>query len=168
MIFGVIVTIIYVKRVEKTRFKELGWEVKKVQKSVLIGFLSFIPLICIIPLILLLADIQLSLDITFEKIILGITFGIVLGGFYEETMFRGVIQNHLMMLTNNSAKKSIILTAIIFTSTHIFYLPFIGFGIFYIFLFVMAVILSILRYMYNQLSCFILHGGIVFILIVFV
>lgn len=44
------------------------------------------------------------------KIILRFRFGVILGDFYEEMMFRGVIQNHLMEFTDNNVIKSIVLT----------------------------------------------------------
>jgi len=105
------------------------------------------------------------LDITWEKVVLGINFGL-LAGIYEEGMFRGIIQKHISTLTSD--KRTIIFTALIFTATHLFYLPFIGYGIYYIFVFVMALLLSILKLKFDLLSCFILHAGIVFILILFV
>lgn len=165
-IFGVLATILYVKKVEKKSFEDIGWKLKNLKKNIIFGLLSFIPLLLMIPILLYLTNYQISLNISWEKLILGIEFGLILGGFYEETMFRGVIQNHLMSLTGNN--KAILLTASIFTATHIGYLPFIGYGIIYIFVFLMALLLSILRSKLNQISCFILHGGIVFIFIIFI
>lgn len=165
-IFGIIVTIIYVKKVEHSSLKELGWEVKDPKRSVLYGFLFYIPLVCFIPLLLLLTGIEVSYNITWEKIVLGLEFGLVLGGFFEEVMFRGIIQKHFLAVT--SEKRVILFTALVFTATHIFYLPFIGFGVYYLFVFVMALLLSYLRLKVDLLACFILHGGIVFILIIFV
>ncbi|MFX1451129.1 MAG: CPBP family intramembrane glutamic endopeptidase, partial [Promethearchaeota archaeon] len=165
-IFGVVATWIYVKYIEKTSFEDLGWKKENVGKNIIFGLLSFIPLILMFPLIIILVNIQVSFIITLDKLILGIGFGLILGGFYEETMFRGVIQNHVNSLTDE--KKSVLLTAVIFTATHIGYLPFDGFGIIYVFVFVMGLLLSYLRLKFNQLACFILHGGIVFILVIFV
>ncbi len=167
MVFGVFFTWFYVIKIEKPIFKDIRGEVEDVKKSVVFGLLAFVPLICLLPLVSFLTGIQISLNITLGKIIVAISFA-VLAGFYEETMFRGIIQNHLMEITNDNDKKSIFLTAIIFTATHVFYLPFIGFGIFYIFVFIMALILSFLRVKIDLLACSILHGGIVFILIIFV
>jgi len=164
MIFGVLMTYLYVSKVEKVTFKEIGWDVQDVKKSIAYGLIGFIPLVCLFPLIMILANIQISIAITIEKIIIALSFAI-LGGFYEEIMFRGIIQNKLKDVFNDD-KKIIFFTALTFTLTHLFYLPFIGFGIFYIFVFLMAVILSILRMKSDQLACAILHGGIVFILIV--
>ena len=164
MIFGVMMTILYVSKIEKVSFKEIGWNIQDVKKSIVYGLIGYVPLVCFFPLILLLANIQISIAITIGKIIVALSFAI-LGGFYEEIMFRGIIQNKFSDLFNDD-KKIIFFTALTFTLTHLFYLPFIGFGIFYIFVFVMAVILSILRIKSDQLACAILHGGIVFILIV--
>ena len=127
-------------------------------------FLDYIPLVCFFPIIIILANIQISIAITLEKLIVALSFAI-LGGFYEEIMFRGIIQNNFKEIVDDD-KKIIFFTALTFTVTHLFYLPFIGFGIFYIFVFVMAVILSFLRVKADQLACAILHGGIVFILII--
>ncbi|MHA1269372.1 MAG: CPBP family intramembrane glutamic endopeptidase [Candidatus Helarchaeota archaeon] len=166
-IFGVIFTISYVKIIEKVPFKKIGYEFKKIGRSILFGFLSFLPLIAIFPLMLFLTDVVISLNITWEKIILGIEFGLILGGFYEEVMFRGIIQNYFMEMTDDP-KKFILFTSLIFVATHIGYLPFTGYGIYYLFIFIMALILSVLRYKFDLLACSILHGGIVFILIIFV
>ena len=164
MIFGVIMTFLYVSKIEKVSFKEIGWDVQDVKKSIAYGLIGYVPLVCFFPLILILANIQISIAISIEKIIVALSFAI-LGGFYEEIMFRGVIQNKFRELLDDD-KKIIFFTALTFTLTHLFYLPFIGFGIFYVFVFVMAVILSVLREKYDQLACAILHGGIVFILII--
>ena len=164
MIFGVLMTVIYVNKIEQVSFKEIGWNIQDVKKSVVHGLVGYVPLVCFFPLIILLANIQISIAITIGKIIVALSFAI-LGGFYEEIMFRGIIQNKFKDLFNDD-KKIIFFTALTFTLTHLFYLPFIGFGIFYIFVFVMAVILSILRIKSDQLACAILHGGIVFMLIV--
>jgi len=165
MIFGLFITWFYIKKIEKVTLREIGWEIKDAKKSVLFGILSYVPLMCFFPLLLFLANIQLSFILTWEKVVVAIAFGI-LGAFYEEMMFRGIIQNHFKEITDEN--KAIIYTALLFTATHIFYLPFIGFGIYYIFVFIMALILSVLRLKFDQLSCAILHGGIVFILIIFV
>ncbi|MHA1696780.1 MAG: CPBP family glutamic-type intramembrane protease [Candidatus Helarchaeota archaeon] len=165
-ILGIVFSIIYVKKVLELDFKDIGWKFKNIKKNVIYGFLSYIPLIALFPLILYLVGLKISFNFTWDKIILGIEFGIILGGFYEETMFRGVIQKYFNSITTE--KKSIIFTAITFTATHIGYLPFTGFGIYYIFVFIMALILSFLRYKLDLLACSILHGGIVFILIIFI
>ena len=144
----------------------MGWKNENVGKNIIFGLLSFIPLILMFPLIIILIHIQVSFIITLDKLILGIGFGLILGGFYEETMFRGLIQDHVNSLTDE--KKSVLLTAVIFTATHIGYLPFDGFGIIYVFVFVMRLLLSYLRLKFNQLACFILHGSIVLILVIFV
>ena len=164
MIFGVIMTVIYVNKIEQVSFKEIGWNLQDIKKSVVYGLVGFIPLVCFFPIIMLLANIQISIAITTGKIIVALSFAI-LGGFYEEIMFRGIIQNKFTEFFDDD-KKIILFTALTFTITHLFYLPFIGFGIFYIFVFVMAVILSILKEKSDQLACAILHGGIVFVLII--
>ncbi|MHC1591456.1 MAG: CPBP family intramembrane glutamic endopeptidase [Candidatus Helarchaeales archaeon] len=163
--FGVMFSILYVLKVDDSTFEEIGFENKDVAKNVGIGLLGFLPLIAMFPLVMLLSGIVINPVITWEKVVIGILFGLILGGFYEETMFRGVIQNHLSEIAGE--KKAVIYTALIFTATHVGYLPFTGFGIMYGFLFVMALLLSYFRYKFNQISCAVLHGGIVFVLILF-
>lgn len=165
-IFGVAFSTFYVRKVEKKSFAEIGFSKENLLKSIGFGFLSYLPLIAMFPIILLVGNLQISLSLTWEKIVLGIEFGLILGGFYEEVMFRGIIQNHFEKIVD--AKKAILCTAVVFVATHIGYLPFTGFGIFYIFLSLMALLLSWLRLKYGQISCAILHGGIVFILVLFV
>jgi membrane protease YdiL (CAAX protease family) len=163
-IFGIVFTIIYVLKVEKSTLQETGWKMKDKKRSILYGLVAYLPLIAFMPLVLLLTGIDVSLTITWEKIVLGIEFGFILGGFYEETMFRGVIQNHLSKVM--SEKMTVITTALIFTATHLWYLPFAGYGIYYFFVLLMALILSILRLKVDLIAAAILHGGIVFILII--
>jgi membrane protease YdiL (CAAX protease family) len=165
-IFGVIFSIFYVIKVEKKSFAEIGFSKEHILKNIGFGLISFLPLIAMFPVVLLLGNVLISMSITWEKIVLGIEFGLILGGFYEEVMFRGIIQNHFMKIITE--KKAVLLTAGVFIATHMGYLPFTGFGIFYIFLSVMALLLSWLRLKCNQISCAILHGGIVFILALFV
>jgi len=165
-IFGVSFSIFYVLKIEKRAFAEIGFTRGHTIRNIGMGFLSFLPLIAFFPAIIILGNIEISTAITWEKVVLGIGFGLLLGGIYEEVMFRGIIQNHFMQLTRKNT--AILLTAGVFVATHIGYLPFAGFGIFYVFLTVMALLLSYLRLKYNQISCVILHGGIVFILVLFV
>jgi membrane protease YdiL (CAAX protease family) len=167
MLFGIIFTWVYLFKIEKVTFKDVGGDVENYKKSIIYGLLAYIPLLCLLPLMQVLTEIHISLNITPGKVIVAIAFA-VLAGFYEEIMFRGIIQNHFMEITDNSRYKSIFLTSITFTLTHLFYLPFIGFGIYYIFVFIMALLLSILRAKRDLLACAILHAGIVFILIVLV
>ena len=166
MIFGVVFSTFYLLKVEKKSFEEIGFEKEEVPKNILIGLLGFLPLIAMFPVLIFLAGIQINYLISLEKIIIGIVFGLILGGYYEEVMFRGIIQNHFMEITDE--KFTVLGTAAVFVVTHIFYLPFTGFGIMYVFLTVMALILSYFRLKFNQISCAILHGGIVFILVIFV
>ena len=163
-IFGVVFTVFYVLKVEKQPLPEVGWQPKDLKRSVLYGVLGYLPLIAFLPVVMLLTGIEISLMLTWEKVVLGIEFGFILGGFYEEVMFRGVIQNHLSNLA--SARMTIISTALLFTATHLWYLPFTGYGIYYWFVLLMAFVLSILRWKCDLISSAILHGGIVFVLII--
>ena len=61
MIFGVLMTYIYVNKIEKVSFKDIGWEVQDVKKSVVYGLVGYVPLLCFFPLIILLANIQISI-----------------------------------------------------------------------------------------------------------
>ncbi len=167
MIFGVIFTWVYVFKIEQVSFCNIGGKVENVKKSIIYGLMAYIPLLCLLPVMKLLTGIHISFNITLGKILVAISFA-VLAGIYEEFLFRGVIQNHFMEITKYKINKSIWLTSITFTLTHLFYLPFTGFGIYYIFVFIMALILSFLRAKCDLLACSILHSGIVFILVVFV
>jgi len=165
LVFGIGFTLIYAFKIEKVRLEEIGGRVESLKKSILYGLLGYIPLICVFPLVISLADVQVAPNITIEKIFVGFCFA-MLGAVYEEIFFRGIIQNRFSKLSENNHLKTILFTAITFTATHIFYLPFTGFGIYYIFVFVMAVVLSILRIKCDLFACAINHGGIVFILII--
>ena len=162
-IFGVIFTILYVLRVEDTTLQDLGWKSMNLKRTIFYGLISFLPLIAFLPLIMFLTGLEPSPNVTWEKVVLGIDFGFILAGFYEEVMFRGIIQKYVSKDTSDI--KTIILTSLIFTITHIWYLPFTGYGIYYFFVLLMAVILSILRLKVDLIASAILHGGIVFVLI---
>ncbi|MHA1279639.1 MAG: CPBP family glutamic-type intramembrane protease [Candidatus Helarchaeota archaeon] len=162
--FGIIFTIVYVFKVEKSTLQEIGWKTRNTKRTILYGLMSYLPLIAFLPLVILLTGIEISLTISWEKIVLGIEFGLILGGFYEETMFRGIIQKHLS--ERLSEKATIITTTLIFTATHLWYLPFTGYGIYYFFVLLMAFILSIIRLKVDLIASAILHGGIVFVLII--
>ncbi|MHA1820591.1 MAG: CPBP family intramembrane glutamic endopeptidase [Promethearchaeota archaeon] len=165
--FGLSASFYYTKYIEKASFSSIGYnfQIKDFKKAVILLISAFIVLILIGLVALNIVGIVLNLSIYPDKVIVALFFGLLLGGIYEEIMFRCFMQNYFQNITD--AKKTIIYTALIFTLTHIGYLPFAGFGIFYLFLFVMALFLSALRYFGNQLFCFILHGGIVFILVIF-
>jgi len=166
MVFGVVFSTFFLMKVENKTFEDIGFVKDEIPKNILVGLLGFLPLIGMFPLILFLTGIQINYLVTWDKIVIGIVFGLILGGYYEEIMFRGIIQNHFMEITDE--KYTVLGTAAVFVATHIGYLPFIGFGIMYIFLTVMALILSYFRLKFNQISCAILHGGIVFILVLFI
>ena len=167
MIFGILFTWVYVFKIEILSFSDIGGKVENVKKSILYGLVAYIPLLCLLPVMQLLTGIHISFNISIGKILVAISFA-VLAGIYEEILFRGVIQNHFIEITKQKIHKSIWLTSITFTLTHLFYLPFTGFGIYYLFVFIMALILSFLRIKCDLLACSILHSGIVFILIVLV
>ncbi len=168
MIFGVSFCTIYLYKIEKKSLQEIGFNHEKLTKNIGMGLLGFLPLILMFPFLLFLTGIEVSFAISWEKIVIGIVFGLVLGGYYEEVIFRGVLQDYVNKICGENNIKTITLTSIIFVATHLFYLPFIGFGIMYLFIFIMAMELSFLRIYGSQVSCAILHGGIVFILILFV
>lgn len=168
LLFGMIFTYYFLYRIEKSSFKEIGFKSDDLKKSILYGLIGIIPLMLFTPLIILLTNISISPipSISLEKLIITLSFSI-LGAIYEETMFRGIIQKHITNLTKENTK-IIIYTATIFTLTHLFYLPFTGFGIYYIFVFIMALLLSWFRIKFDLITCAILHGGIVFLLIILV
>lgn len=164
--FGVFYSVYMVKRVENRSWSDFGWNRSNLGKNILLGLLSLLPLFAFLPLILLTTGLKILSPITWEKIFLAISFGLILGGFYEEVLFRGIIQYHVGQITTK--RRTIILTAIIFVATHVGYLPFDAFGIYYLFLFIMALELSYLRARFNSVVCCVLHGGIVFILVLLV
>ena len=168
LLFGLIFTYYFLYRVEKSSFKEIGFRSDDLKKSILYGLIGIIPLMLFTPLIMLLTNISISIipSISLEKIIITLSFSI-LGAIYEETMFRGIIQNYITDLTKEKTK-IIIYTAALFTMTHLFYLPFVGLGIYYIFVFIMALLLSWFKIKFDLVTCAILHGGIVFLLIILV
>ncbi|MBD3255483.1 MAG: CPBP family intramembrane metalloprotease [Candidatus Lokiarchaeota archaeon] len=166
--FGLLFTGFYVQKIEKKKLKDIGFEIDNRVKSFLFGFLGIFLLLGMTPVLILLTGIKLTqnINIFLEKVIIAICFGL-LGAIYEEVMFRGVIQNHISQHISKNYRIGLY-TAIIFTLTHLFYLPFIGFGIYYIFVFMMALLLSWLRIKSGLIACAFTHGGIVFILIILV
>ncbi len=165
-IFGVGFSIFNVKYVEKGTFVDFGWHSSNLGKNVLMRVLGLVPLIAFLPIIYFSTHIALSSIFSFEKLVIASIFGLILGGFYEEVMFRGIIQYHIGEITTKN--RTILYTALIFVLTHIGYLPFDAFGIYYWFLLLMALELSYLRAKFSAISCAVLHGGIVFMLILLV
>ena len=165
--FGLLFTWYYLYRIEKSNLKNIGFKTENIKRSVFYGLIGIIPLMAMTPLIIFLTHIDITFppNISAEKIIISLSFSL-LGAIYEEVMFRGIIQNHVKELVDNEWK-IIIFTAVIFTLTHLFYLPF-DYGIYYIFVFVMAILLSWLRIHVDLFACAITHGCIVFLLIVLV
>nr|MDO8111286.1 CPBP family intramembrane metalloprotease [Candidatus Sigynarchaeota archaeon] len=149
-VFGVAFTICAVKFVEKQALTTFGWHLSNLKKNILIGILGIIPLLAFLPVIYFTTNFTISSEFTLEKLILASTFGLILGGFYEEVMFRGIIQYHVGQITTKN--RTIIYTAIIFVLTHVGYLPFDAYGIYYWFLFLMALELSYIRSKYNSIS----------------
>lgn len=166
MLFGVVYSTFYTLKVEKTTLQDLGFTTQDLWKNIGVGLLGLLPLIALFPLVIFLTGIRIDPLVTWEKIVIGVTFGLVLAGYFEEVMFRGIIQKHFMEVVDE--KYAVLGTTAIFVATHIGYLPLSGFGIFYIFLSVMALLLSYFRLKFGLISCSILHGGIVFILVLFV
>ena len=165
--FGLGITYFFIRFIEKTKIDMLDFKCADLKKNIAYTLLGFIPLILMFPLILNLTNIAISYTFTFGKVIVALCF-VLLGACYEEIMFRGFIQDYFSKIFNKRKFKIVLSTALTFTLTHIFYLPFTGFGIYYIFVFNMAFILSILKIYGNLIPCALLHGGIVFILIIFV
>ncbi|MEX2681313.1 MAG: CPBP family intramembrane glutamic endopeptidase [Candidatus Sigynarchaeota archaeon] len=165
-VFGVLFSFGNVKLIEKRTLTFFGWTSGNLVKNVLIGLLGLLPLIAFLPVIYFTTHFAISSEVTIEKIVLASTFGLILGGFYEEVMFRGIIQFHVEQITTKN--RAMVYTAIIFVLTHVGYLPFDAFGIYYWFLLIMALELSYVRSRYNAISCAVLHGGIVFFLILLV
>lgn len=165
-VFGVAFSICNVKYIEKQTLAFFGWHSSNIKKDVLVGVLGLLPLFAFLPVIYFSTHITISSEITLGKLILAATFGLVLGGFYEEVMFRGIIQFHVGQITTKN--RTIAYTAIIFVLTHVGYLPFDAFGVFYWFLLLMALELSFIRSRYSAIPCAIIHGGIVFALILLV
>jgi len=166
LLFGLIFTYYYLYKIEKSSFKEIGFKSDNFKKSIIYGLIGIIPLMMLTPLIMLLTNISPIPTISFGKIIIALSFSI-LGAIYEETMFRGIIQKHITHLEKENIK-IVIYTALIFTITHVFYLPFTGFGIYYIFVFIMALMLSWFKIKFDLITCAVLHGGVVFLLIILV
>lgn len=164
--FGVFYSVYMVKHVEKRTLASFGWKTTILWKSILIGVLSILPLFAFLPIIVFTTGLEVLSAITWEKVFIAVCFGFILGGFYEEVLFRGIIQYHASQITTKY--RTIGLTALIFVATHIGYLPFDAFGIYYMFLFIMALELSFLRARFNSVACCVLHGGIVFILVLLV
>lgn len=165
-IFGNLIAYFYITKYEEKKIGDYGFLLNNWKISLKRAMIWSIPLLLMFPLILFAGNLQLSFP-NWERFVIATAFGLGLGGFYEEVMFRGVIQ---MRLKEEVGEKQIIkYMALIFTATHIFYLPLEAHGLYYIFVFVMGYILSYIKEKYDDLfACSLLHGGIVFIMILFV
>lgn len=165
-ILGNSIAYYYVAKIEGKKLRDYGFLLDNLKGSFKTTLLWSIPLFIMFPLIVFAGNLQLSFP-NWERFVIALCFGLGLGGFYEEIMFRGVIQTKLK--EEMEEKQIIPYTALIFTATHIFYLPLEAHGLYYVFVFVMGYILSYIKEKYNDLfACSLLHGGIVFIMILFV
>ncbi|MBN2149921.1 MAG: CPBP family intramembrane metalloprotease [Candidatus Lokiarchaeota archaeon] len=164
--FGVGFSVWSVKSLEKQTFAFFGWHSGDFKKDVLIGVIGLLPLLAFLPVVYFSTHLTISSEFTAERLVIACTFGLALGGFFEEVMFRGIIQFHVGRIATK--RREIAYTAVIFVLTHVGYLPFDAFGIYYWFLLIMAIELSYVRSRYSVVPCSIIHGGIVFLLIMLV
>ncbi|MHA1734346.1 MAG: lysostaphin resistance A-like protein [Promethearchaeota archaeon] len=161
--FGITFAWAYARKVEGLGWSELGWSREHIGLNIAAGLLGFVPLALTSLLPLRLGVIEPVNEVTWQKVVVGVTFGWILGGFYEEVVFRGVVQFRLS--ESLRPVPAILLTAAIFTASHLWYLPFAGYGVLYLFVLEMALLLGFLRWKVGQLACFVLHGGVVFVLV---
>jgi len=68
-LFGVIFTILFVLYVDRSTMQDIGWKSKDLKKSIFYGLISYLPLIAFMPLILFLTGLEVSLTITWEKLV---------------------------------------------------------------------------------------------------
>lgn len=147
----------YVRRIEGMSWAEVGWSGGRLGVSILWGVVA---LVIGVGLLLPLSSIETSsLRLTPGMFVVAATFGLALGGFFEETVFRGVIQTR--MVARMTVPRAIALQAAMFSAGHIFYFPFDEHAFFYLGTFMIGLVGGVLRHKVSLLSAVILHGGLV-------
>ena len=147
----------YVRKIEGMSWGEIGWSRRGIGRSVVWGLLA---LALGVGLLLPMCELETSsLRLTPGMFVVAATFGVALGGFFEEVVFRGVIQTR--MIAQMSAPRAIVLQAAIFSAGHLFYFPFDQHAFFYFGTFMIGLVAGILRHRVSLLSAVILHGGLV-------
>lgn len=148
----------YLTKIEKMSWREIGWSDIPLGKSVCWGGLALV--FGIIPLVLLSLPIEPgSLRFTPGMIAIAATFGLILGGFFEETIFRGVIQTRLAQRMTTT--RALALQAVLFSASHLLYFPFDQHAFFYSGTFFIGLAAGVLRQRVSILAACILHGGLV-------
>lgn len=153
---GVALAWIYTTRIEGLSWQDAGWTLAGWKKN--LGW-GFVVLAAIIPASTLIYKGPGGINPGPAMFAVALGFGVVLGGFVEETIFRGVIQAQLRKTM--SACKAIVLQAILFSLSHVGYFPLDGYAVFYLGTLLLGVVLGILREKAGLLSAAIVHGGIV-------
>lgn len=153
---------VYVTKIEGATLKSVGWffKVNNVGKQLLYGFLGCIALlIASVGLMAVLLDYQLSTDLSIgaDQFITALFFG--LGAIYEEWFFRGLIYQK----TDLTSIQKISISSLMFLGIHVGYLSFTGYGVYYITMAIMALMLGYLAYKLGIISSATAHGFYVFI-----
>lgn len=159
---GLVMMFVYVTKIERINLSEIGWKLKNnhVEKQILLGLVGCVVLLIVsVGLMMLLIDYELntSLSVDANQFITALFFG--LGAIYEEWFFRGLIHKQESL----SSTQKVLISSAMFLGIHIGYLSFIGFGVYYITMAMMALLLGFLAEKVGIISSATAHGVYVFI-----
>ena len=161
---GMVLVCIYAIKIENKDLKQMFWwpedKVKRIY-SILFGIGGAIVILLIATgLMSIFGPPAINLETEIDGIIVAIFFG--LGAIYEEIFFRSILQNTLTEDLQDE-NKAILIQALLFTFIHLFYLPFDGYGILYLTIFLMALILGFLKSKQGLVASILAHGLFVFL-----
>jgi len=145
---GIIFTSIFLLKIEKKSFLEIGWQSSNIVRDIGIGIIVAIFLLFLSAILTLsFNNINFNdISLNYEKI-LTITF-FALGAIYEEILFRGILQKELE--EDFSLPSALLIQAFLFLSINLFYFPFDALGfINYCLIFIMAILFGLLAYKYS-------------------
>lgn len=154
---GTAFMMLYLLKIEDVSLEELGFKRNRMILGLIFGVLASFGLLLLSALALIpFSGIPINLYLTPEKIAVAVLFA--LGGIYEETFFRGLLQNYFQ--EKYGEYRAILIQSGLFLAIHIGYLPFTGFGIYYLIIFSMALVLGVLRSkfdLYSSSTCHVLY-----------
>ncbi|GAB4322420.1 MAG: hypothetical protein Kow0069_27140 [Promethearchaeota archaeon] len=127
------------------------------------GLAGFPPVLAMLPLVAVATGLSVDASFSWPKLVNALSFGALLGGVYEELVFRGAVHAELSRVT--TSRWALQGTAAAFWATHLGYLSFDGWGAYYWFVGGMALVLGVVRERGGLLAAGVLHGGVVTLLV---
>ncbi|MFO8017495.1 MAG: CPBP family glutamic-type intramembrane protease [Promethearchaeia archaeon] len=150
-LLGMGFTILYIVQIENISFRQIGWKSENVIRDVAIGILTAVVLL-LISALLEFPFLRLKLpNLSVLKFITVVFFA--LGGIYEESLFRGLLQTAYLKKDDFNSYQRILMQALAFLFINLFYFPFDILGLItYLIMFLLAIVTGWLAQRYSLIS----------------